>query len=112
MVDGRDPYIRMHDALRMANAECEQIGPTGAAAGEAEGEYRAALRNAIMRLRADGIPATLVKDIAKGEEQVVRAWVRYCTAEAIHKATIEAEMLHKKEADIYRDEVNRGWANA
>lgn len=112
MADGMNSFQSLHTARRMARAECDQIGPTGKAKGEAEAAYQVALAEKMLELRAEGVPASMCKDVARGDRKVAAAWVRFCSAEAIHRATIESELLHKKDVDVFREEVNRGWANS
>ena len=112
MIDGAGAYQSLHDARRMARAECDRIGPTGREKGEAEAAYQAALAKRMLELRSEGVPASMAKDIARGDRAVAAAYVRFVAAEAIHRATIESELLYKKDVDVYREEVNRGWANS
>lgn len=55
----------METARRLQNASSE-IFHLGKEKAQSEKEYRLALMREIMKLRADGMPATLINDVARG----------------------------------------------
>lgn len=107
---GQDIYSQMHEARTCAHAAVGQIEPTATAKGEAEVAYWAALEKKINELRADGCPVSIVKDMARGDERVARAYVRFVSAEAIHRATLEEVMLRKKDIDVLNGMAAREWS--
>ena len=71
-------------------------------------EYRIALREEVLRLRADGMPVSIVEKIAKGENRVAQAEFEMMVSEVKYKASNENIMAQKKlyesiEADIKRE---------
>lgn len=110
IITGQDLFGELHQAQEYAHAAIKQLEPTARAKGEAEVAFWAALRNEILRLRAEGQPASVVKDLARGNERVGLLWVRFCSADGIHRATSEEIMLRKKDIDVLRDAIAREWS--
>ena len=112
MTTGQDIYSQLHEARTCAHQAIEQIVPTATAKAEAEVAYWSALERKMTALRANGCAASLVKDMARGDAEVARLWVRFCTAEAIHRATTEEVMLRKKDIDVLNGMAAREWSMA
>lgn len=78
---------------------------------ETERAYRIALRQEKMRLRASGMPATLIDDMARGEEVIAQLRVERDIAKDMYKAGLESMRTTQVEASIlqtiskYTDEV-------
>lgn len=106
---GQDLYTQLHEARTCAHKAVEQIVPTARAKAEAEVAFWSALEERMTELRANGCAASLVKDMARGDANVARAWVRFCAAEAIHRATLEEVMLRKKDIDVINGMIAREW---
>lgn len=107
---GQDLYSQLHEARTCAHAAVGQIEPTARAKAEAEVAYWSALERKMTGLRASGCAASLVKDMARGDAEVARLWVRFCSAEAIHRATLEEVMLRKKDIDVLNGMAAREWS--
>lgn len=106
---GQDLYAQLHEARTCAHAAVGQIVPTAKEKAEAEVAYWSALEERMTELRANGCAASLVKDMARGDAKVARLWVRFCAAEAVHRATIEEVMLRKKDIDVLNGMIAREW---
>lgn len=79
---------------------------------EAEREYRMAKAARVLELRSQGYPATLIPDLAKGDERIsLLAFQRDC-AEGLVDANREAELLCKKRVDARREQLAREWSQA
>ena len=79
---------------------------------EAEREYRMAKAEKMLALRSEGYPATLIPDLAKGDERIsLLAFQRDC-AEGLVDANREAELLCKKRIDAMREQLSREWSQS
>lgn len=63
-------------------------------AGAAEKAYRVALARRIVELRADGTPATVCLDLAKGDPQIADLRYRRDVAEGVKEAAKSATWRH------------------
>ena len=112
--DGIELYQDLQAALRRAEACVGQLRESGEEKARAESDYREGLAKAELRLRADGHPAVLVRDLARGEREVARLYVKWQCAESLYSATYEELQLRKREFDRLRDEAREsereaGW---
>ncbi len=113
MHDGVDIVDALNSAMAAANAAIRSLAEHGRAKAEAEGRYRVALAKKELELRTEGkLPASLVHDLAKGDEDVARLYVRWVCAESIYDQTREEIMYRKREADVCREQLAREWSQA
>lgn len=70
MIDGTDYVQALMDTLSEHDRAIAMMRDDGRAYAEAERDYRIALRVEIMRLRDEGMPATITPDLARGEPKV------------------------------------------
>ena len=70
MIDGTDYVQALMDTLSEHDRAIAMMRDDGRAYAEAERDYRIALRVEIMRLRDEGMPATITPDLARGESNV------------------------------------------
>jgi hypothetical protein len=101
--------FRKSELLETALAES---GKRGRVLAEAERAYRVALAKKILLLREDGFPATLIGDLAKGDDEVARLKLDRDCAEAVYDSSREAINVYKKEIDVLREQIDREWKNA
>lgn len=73
-------------------------------------EYRKALASTTLKLKAQGMPATLVHDVARGDGDVATKQFEADLADALWEACREQVMLRKREVDILREQINREYA--
>ena len=84
----------------------------GRALAEAERAYRIALAKKTFLLREEGQPATLIDNIAKGDEHVADLRFARDCAEADYDSSREAINVYKKEIDLMREQIEREWSRA
>lgn len=78
----------IHAASQRLSKSADALFSLGKAKAEAERDYRLALSQEILKLRAEGIPVSIVTDLAKGN--VADALFQRDLTEAQFKAGIEA----------------------
>lgn len=101
--------FRKAELLEAALAES---GKRGKVLAESERAYRVALAKKILLLREDGFPATLIGDLAKGDDEVAKLKFDRDCAEAVYDSSREAINVYKKEIDVLREQIDREWKNA
>lgn len=107
LTDGSDLIRALDETMQQANEHQTQMVGLGARKARAEAAYQSVLANAELNLRASGMAAGMVKDVARGRPEVTAAYVAFCTAEAEAEANHEGLLLRKKEIDVLREAINR-----
>ena len=82
---------------------------SGVTLAQNERDYRVALRTEMLALRADGMPASMVGDVARGTPNVAELKLRRDCSEAVYKASQEAINVHKLQLRIIDAQINREW---
>lgn len=109
---GEVSWAAIEDRQRLAELALRELGPRAKAYAESERAYRVALASKILELKADGYPATLVPDLARGDKEVARLKVARDCAEALYKAADHGVNLYKMEARLMDSQMAREWENA
>ncbi|EJW14418.1 hypothetical protein M5X00_28320 [Paenibacillus alvei] len=78
----------IHGASQRLSRSADALFDLGREKAESERDYRSALAQEILRLKADGMPVSIITDIAKGN--VSKQLFQRDLAEARFKAGIEA----------------------
>lgn len=118
MADMRYDSIDLHNGLYSSLASCDQaikqLAIRGKEKAEASAAYRIALAEKELELRCgeDKLPASMIADVARGDRSVALLYVKRECADAIYEATREEIMLRKREADVYREQISREYAQA
>ena len=103
-VDGVLLATQMQDALDQAKECVDQMVPLGNNLAEAERLYRCEKHKRIAYERAvKNTPVTIIQDVVKGYEDIAELACKRDMAQVEYDANREAELLHKKKADILRD---------
>lgn len=78
----------------------------------AEAEYYSAKAEAVYRLKGDGMPATLVMAVVKGERDVAEKMAAFHAAQIEYENAREARNVYKKKLDTLREQYAREWGRA
>ena len=108
MVDPISEVWRRSEMLEVALKECKTRGQ---AAAEAEREYRIKLAEKILLLREQGLPATLIGDVARGDKVVAQLKFERDCAQVVYDNAKEAVLAFKKQIDVLREQIEREWNN-
>lgn len=109
MVDPITEVWRRSEMLEVALKECKT---RGRAAAEAEQTYRVALAEKILLLRENGLPATLIGDVARGDKDVAQLKFERDCSQVVYENAQEAVNVYKKQIDVLREQIEREWRNA
>ena len=96
--------------IRM-NISAKEIFELARQKAEAERAYKIALRMEILKLKSEGYPATLINDLARGEEQIAELRFQRDLATEKYKAGVESMKTTRTEASLlqtiskYQDEM-------
>lgn len=100
---------RRSEMLETALKECKS---RGRAAADAEQTYRVKLAEKILLLRENGLPATLISDVARGDKDVARLKFERDCAQVVYDNAKEAVLCFKKQIDVLREQIEREWESA
>ena len=106
----------LNEELNAKLAECDssirEMRKSGRNLAQAEAAYRSALAAKMLELRAKGQPASVLKDLARGDSSVNALLFQFDLAASDHEADKEVVMLRKREADVIREQLAREWSRA
>lgn len=81
----------------------------GVALAKAEAEYQTAKHAKVLKLRADGVPATLIALLVKGDDEVsLKLFARDC-AQVEYDSAREAINAYKLSARLVEAQIQREW---
>lgn len=108
-MNGYDLMDRMSQLTSMLNAANSAFVKRGKEYAEAEHDYRIALASKILELRAEGQPATLVSDLARGDRAIARLKLSRDTKEVVYKSAQEAIQSYKLQMKLTEAQIEREW---
>lgn len=76
---------------------------------ECERDYQVAKSKAIMKLKSEGYPVTLIPQVVKGIEEIAELDFQRNVAEVVYKANQEAILIKKLQLRVKESEVEREW---
>lgn len=97
---------------RMLDTALSESKRRGEAMVLAEAEYYSAKSVAVYRLKGDGMPATLVMAVVKGEQEVAGKMAAFHAAQVEYENAREARNVYKKKLDTLREQYAREWGRA
>ena len=74
--------------------------------------YRMLLAQELLRLRADGMPATIAYDIARGKAEIANAKEQEIITESLYESCKEAINGYKLQIKILENQYQREWGQA
>jgi len=90
-----DTCVLKMRAVSLAQAEAEKdFQIAGEQYADAERTYRVELAKRMTVLRADGMPATLIPDLAKGDERIALLKMERDSAKTLQEAATQALWRH------------------
>lgn len=97
---------RRLDLLDIALREIKERGRDYA---NAEAEYRSALASTILKLKEQGMAATITPDLARGTKHVANLRLDRDCKEALYKAALEAINTYKLQIRVLESQLEREW---
>ncbi|CAM3732239.1 hypothetical protein [Mesobacillus zeae] len=90
----------MREVRQRLNVASKQIFSLATAKAEAERNYKVALRQEILKLKSEGFPATLINDLAKGEERIAQLRLERDIAKEMYLSGLESMKQTRTEASV------------
>lgn len=107
-----NPIQEVWRRATLLDTALSEMKDRGLANAEAERAYRVALAQRMLELKAAGYPATLIGDLARGDDTVAQLKCDRDCAEAIYDSAREAINVYKKQIDVLREQIDREWSRA
>lgn len=107
-----------HDLVQEANERQTKLDESirlmadyGKKKAESDREYIIALAQEMTRLRNENMPATLVRDLARGSDIVSKFRFERDLNEVMYETAKESVMNHKQRIKAINDTISREWSN-
>ena len=103
-----DLMNELNQKLKELNVSIKKLRETGTDYAEKEKDYKIALREEALKLRAEkGMPVTLIQQVVYGVPEVAKKRFDRDVAEAVYKANLEAINSIKLQIRIIENQLNR-----
>lgn len=89
----------------------EQYKARGREYAKAYRDYRVLLAQELLRLKADGMPATLASDIARGKDEIAVAKEKEIITESLYNSCKEAIQAYKLQMKILQEQITKEYEN-
>ena len=104
-----DLLNEMNDlSLRLTHSG-DQLKRYGKELAQAEHDYKITLRQEALKLRADGMPVTLIDKVVYGIPEVADKRLQRDIAETMYKASMESINTLKLKMRILDEQIKREW---
>lgn len=108
----QDPMQEMATLRTMLDRALAEHKERGKVLAAKEHDYKVANAKCILGLRADGYPATLINDLAKGDATIARLRMERDIAQTLYDTSREAINSYKLQIRIVQEQIKREWENA
>lgn len=106
-----DLYNELMQKSKELDISVKSLRKTGTDYAEAYTNYRMALAEELLKLKAEGYAITLAGDIARGKPEIARLKFKEISTEAIYKANLESINAIKLQIKIIQEQINKEWSN-
>ena len=89
----------------------EQYKQRGREYAKAYRDYRVLLAQELLKLKADGMPATLAADIARGKDEIAEAKEKEIITESLYNSCKEAIQAYKLQMKILQEQITKEYEN-
>lgn len=90
----------MREVRKRLNTASIQIFTLARDKAEAEKKYKVALRQEMLKLRTEGLPATLINDLARGNESIAQLRLERDIAKELYVSGLESMKQTRTEASL------------
>ena len=104
-----DLVTDLQHKLKMIDRAIDTLAKNGQRLAQSEMNYRMELAKTILTLRADGVPVTIINDLARGDPKIAALKFDRDTHQSIYDANTEAINAWKLEARIMAAQIGREW---
>lgn len=107
MSDGVSLWQELCHQRREQQEALDAMARAASELSQAEGAYYAAKNKAALRMRADGMPATMIGTCVKGDKDVLPALTRYIRAQTMYDVERERLNVAKKNVTVLDNQMSR-----
>ena len=108
-MSGHDLYNELQELTQKLEQTLSALKKYGSQRAQAEHDYKIGLRQEILKLRADGQPATIVRDLCYGTPHIAKLRLERDIAENMHMAALEAINVYKLKIRLLDAQIEREW---
>lgn len=109
MTDGQSLVTSLHESQKMLRSALSEFHKRSRAYSESRKSYQIALAKQILLLRSEKYPATIIPDLARGNEEVAELRFERDIAEGLMKSAQEAINVYKLEVRLLESQIDREW---
>lgn len=102
-----ETFLELREKMDLLDKALLEIKPRGVELAQAECNYKTALAAKMLELRAEGMPATITPDLARGDAHVAELRLKRDVAEALYKSAYEGINILKLSIKILESEIDR-----
>lgn len=106
---GVGDYRMLMDLFDETEQEIDEMRESGYRVARFQSDYRMKVAVMTMRLKADGMPVTIISDLVRGDEEIARLKLEWVRAEADNNASKHKIFLNEKKIDVLNDQIKREW---
>lgn len=106
-----DLIIQMNELNSLLTSALTEYKRRGKEYARAYANYRKMLAQELLRLKAEGMPATIAYDIARGKEEIANAKEQEIITECLYKSCQEAINTYKLQIKILQEQINKEMSN-
>lgn len=89
----REINTRLNNAIKEMNIQAKHMA-------SAEREYKVALAHRILELRTEGVPVTIINDLARGDERIAELRFKRDLARSLYETAKEGMRSLRVEANV------------
>lgn len=106
-----DLVNELNEKCRLLDNSIRALRKTGSEYAKAYTDYRIALAEELLKLKAEGYAITLAGDLARGIPSVAQLKFEEISKEAIYKANLESINALKLEIKIIQNQIDKEFSN-
>lgn len=108
-MSGQDLMLELQSKVHLLDSALHQFGARGRTAAQAEHDYRVARAKHTAKLRLDGVQATLIQDLCRGEPSIAKLKFEWDVAIVSYSAAQEAINSYKLQIRVLESTIEREW---
>ena len=105
-------WAEILETLEDLNTALSEAKARGLEMSRAEAHYYSVKDRRVRELMDEGLSATAIQMVIKGEPEVNESLKHYRDMEVLYKNALEAILLYKKRLDTLREQYEREWSQA
>ena len=109
MDSGQELYLDLQGLMKKMEKALRELPRRGLSQAQAEHDYRVALAQKTLQLRAEGVQVSIIADICRGDQAIAKLRLERDIAQTIYEAAQETIRVWKLEATLLEAQIAREW---